>query len=63
MSLHTIVLYHVILYYTLQLAAAGGRLFLLDALRPGLVAALAPLLESDSVAKVYCRWNSKCITI
>lgn len=32
-------------------AGAPERLFLVDALRPGVVAALAPLLESEAVAK------------
>lgn len=48
---------------TVQLAEPGGRLFMLDALRPGLVEALAPLLESPAVAKVIhdCREDSAAL--
>jgi len=46
-----------------QLATPCGRLFLLDALRPGLVAALAPLLESPVLTKVMhdCREDSAAL--
>lgn len=46
-----------------QLAVPGGRLFLFDALRPGVVEALAPLLESTRVEKVLhdCREDSTAL--
>jgi len=46
-----------------QLAALDGRLFVLDALRPGVVEALQPLLESRAVAKVVhdCREDSAAL--
>lgn len=47
----------------LQLGAPGGRFFLLDALRPGVVEAVAPLLESRDVGKVIhdCREDSAAL--
>lgn len=46
-----------------QAAVADGRHFLLDALRPGVVEALAPLLESRDVVKVMhdCREDSAAL--
>ncbi|CAE8610911.1 unnamed protein product, partial [Polarella glacialis] len=48
----------------IQIASStSGRLFLCDALRPGVVEALAPLLESPDVAKVMhdCREDSAAL--
>jgi len=46
-----------------QIAAPDGRLLLLDALRPGLMEALAPVLESESIVKVLhdCREDSSAL--
>lgn len=47
----------------MQLAAPGGRFFMLDALRPGVAEGMAPLLESSAVVKVLhdCREDSAAL--
>lgn len=47
----------------MQLAAPGGRYYMLDALRPGVAEGLAPLLESRRVVKVMhdCREDSAAL--
>lgn len=46
-----------------QLAVSDGRVFLFDALRPGIIEALGELLESEHVAKVLhdCREDSAAL--
>jgi len=46
-----------------QLATSGGRIAVLDALRPGVVEALRPMLEDPSVVKVMhdCREDSAAL--